>query len=434
MSVDADGAEVRFLFSDSACGISPDFVKHKLFVPFTQQDPLDPGMGLGLSLVHGAVQRLNGTISFQTDEAEGTDFSVSLPRAHFYNCSLEGVVDFSALSVQLLAPQSWRYSGEDRVRNQRRNDTFFTALQRTLSIWCLMDLQPCADPKLAFETRPDVMFVFHSDLDSIRKVDADTFDKTRKLVLCPDKATERQVQSFAPTMCVTIVGLVVPRKVISALRRSFEMDLSQATSLIEGVVASVGDPDRIVETFHEESESHPEAMADGVQQKEAASPASIESGHVQLSPQPKSIPTYRDPKLLLVDDNAINLKVLEKFAKKCSKLPSISASGGRAAIEAFGAAWNTQAGGHQAFDIILLDLSMPEVSGFDVAAAVRELELEQVQQDLPRTYIVALTGLISDKDRDAAFAAGVDEYVTKPASIKDLQTVVENWRMIKGLV
>jgi CheY-like chemotaxis protein len=75
----------------------------------------------------------------------------------------------------------------------------------------------------------------------------------------------------------------------------------------------------------------------------------------------------------------------------------------------------------------LLDLSMPEVSGFDVAATVRQLEQEN---GLPRTYIAALTGLVSDKDRAAAFAAGVDEYVTKPATLKDVQGVVANWRAV----
>jgi CheY-like chemotaxis protein len=68
---------------------------------------------------------------------------------------------------------------------------------------------------------------------------------------------------------------------------------------------------------------------------------------------------------------------------------------------------------------------MPEVSGFDVAAAIRGLEKESGARS---TYIAALTGLVSDKDRAAAFAAGVDEYVTKPATLKDVQSVVANWR------
>jgi len=135
-----------------------------------------------------------------------------------------------------------------------------------------------------------------------------------------------------------------------------------------------------------------------------------------------------EPRFLLVDDNAINLKVVGMYAKKCSKKPSVSAGGGQDAIDAFKAANlpsandSTSLGG---FDIILLDLSMPEVSGFDVAAVVRGLEKESGARS---TYIAALTGLVSDKDRAAAFAAGVDEYVTKPATLRDVKSVVANWR------
>jgi DNA-binding response OmpR family regulator len=42
-------------------------------------------------------------------------------------------------------------------------------------------------------------------------------------------------------------------------------------------------------------------------------------------------------------------------------------------------------------------------------------------------YIVALTGLVSDKDRSAAVTAGVDDYVTKPAGLKNIQAVIKAW-------
>jgi DNA-binding response OmpR family regulator len=43
------------------------------------------------------------------------------------------------------------------------------------------------------------------------------------------------------------------------------------------------------------------------------------------------------------------------------------------------------------------------------------------------SYIVALTGLVSDKDRAAAKKAGVDDYVTKPAGLKNVQNVIKTW-------
>ena len=137
------------------------------------------------------------------------------------------------------------------------------------------------------------------------------------------------------------------------------------------------------------------------------------------------------PRLLLVDDNAINLKVISMYAKKCSKVPFVLAGGGQQAIDLFNDAsvisGNQRSSG---FEIVVLDLSMPEVSGFDVASAIRSMERSAPCR--PRAYIAALTGLVSDKDRRAAFEAGVDEYVTKPATVRDLQSVIANWRIANG--
>jgi CheY-like chemotaxis protein len=76
------------------------------------------------------------------------------------------------------------------------------------------------------------------------------------------------------------------------------------------------------------------------------------------------------------------------------------------------------------FDIVFMDLSMPEVSGFDATATIRRMEDTATDK---RAYIVALTGLVSDKDRDAAGRAGVDDYVTKPAGLKNVEAVIKTW-------
>jgi len=140
---------------------------------------------------------------------------------------------------------------------------------------------------------------------------------------------------------------------------------------------------------------------------------------------PSTIATI-EPRLLLVDDNAINLKLLSMYARRCSKMPATSVSGGQEAIDAFNDALTMGDNGSQPFDLIFLDLSMPEVSGFEVARQIRETEARM--KDEFRTYICALTGLVSAKDRNAAYASGVDQYLVKPTKLKDLQSVVQSWR------
>jgi CheY-like chemotaxis protein len=136
------------------------------------------------------------------------------------------------------------------------------------------------------------------------------------------------------------------------------------------------------------------------------------------------------PHMLLVDDNSVNLKMLGMFVSKCG-IPaahSTSVTGGREAIEAyksFKSKNNTTLG----FDIILMDLSMPEVSGFEATSMIREIE--KASDVDHKAYIVALTGLVSDKDRSAAHEAGVDDYVTKPAGLQKVRAIIEAWQKRK---
>jgi CheY-like chemotaxis protein len=73
-----------------------------------------------------------------------------------------------------------------------------------------------------------------------------------------------------------------------------------------------------------------------------------------------------------------------------------------------------------------MDLSMPEVSGFDATSVTRQIE--KASDHGHRAYIVALTALVSDKDRSAAYEAGVDDYVTKPAGLQKVRNIIETWQ------
>lgn len=68
---------------------------------------------------------------------------------------------------------------------------------------------------------------------------------------------------------------------------------------------------------------------------------------------------------------------------------------------------------------------MPEVNGFDATSAIRRIEKSTGGK---RSHIAALTGLVSDKDRQAANVAGTDEYITKPAGLKNVKAVIDKWK------
>ena len=71
------------------------------------------------------------------------------------------------------------------------------------------------------------------------------------------------------------------------------------------------------------------------------------------------------------------------------------------------------------FDIILMDLQMPGMDGFEATAAMRELP------ELDRTPIVALTAHTMVGDRERCLAAGMEEYLSKPLNLAELVEVVE---------
>jgi CheY-like chemotaxis protein len=276
---------------------------------------------------------------------------------------------------------------------------------------------------------PDVMFVLYSDLEKLEAITKHGFSTMHKVVLCSDLHAEKSVQKSKPGVYSTIVGPITSSRVCAAILSRIENVENGDRAYLNPRNGSIaGSSTNGVDDNREENDST--AISIGHQtggavvgQVDGPAELHLPDRTVAKAPEPP-----KEPRFLLVDDNNINLKVIGMYAKKCSKRPSASAGGGQEAIDAFKLA--SLAPSHDQFpanrfDIILLDLSMPEVSGFDVAAAVRKYELENGSK---RTYIAALTSLVSDKDRAAAFAAGVDEYVTKPATLKDVQGVVASWR------
>ena len=107
--------------------------------------------------------------------------------------------------------------------------------------------------------------------------------------------------------------------------------------------------------------------------------------------------------VLIADDNAINRVLVEQFLKT-SPVTVITAEDGRQAVE------TTRS---RRPDVILMDLSMPEMDGLDATREIRGLDIRQ-------PYIIALTANAFSSDRDACMAAGMNDFLSKPLSQSDL--------------
>lgn len=128
---------------------------------------------------------------------------------------------------------------------------------------------------------------------------------------------------------------------------------------------------------------------------------------------------YFSPRVLLVDDNAINLKLLVVFAKR-QTLRYAEAINGLEALETFKADAQSTSPPSRPFDFVLMDLSMPIMDGLTSTRQIRQFE---AKMGLPRSHIVALTGLASAQDQRDAQEAGVDMYLVKPVKFADIKRI-----------
>lgn len=104
--------------------------------------------------------------------------------------------------------------------------------------------------------------------------------------------------------------------------------------------------------------------------------------------------------ILLVEDNALNQKLAVALLTRWGHKVQI-ANNGEEALD-----WH----GRQHFDIILMDLQMPVMGGYEATAAIREREAAGA----PRTTVIAMTANAMEGDREKCIAGGMDDYLSKP--------------------
>ena len=139
-------------------------------------------------------------------------------------------------------------------------------------------------------------------------------------------------------------------------------------------------------------------------QPEPAKPLSVTSSPATAS--------QRHFKILLAEDNLVNQKVAVRFLEKRGHTVVLVETGKQAL-----AAWQ-----QESFDLILMDVQMPEMDGFEATALIRKQETsrsqeiagEQQQSTAAHIPIVAMTAHAMVGDRERCLEAGMDDYVSKP--------------------
>ncbi len=142
----------------------------------------------------------------------------------------------------------------------------------------------------------------------------------------------------------------------------------------------------------------------------------------KLDPQ---LATRLPLRVLLCDDNVINQKVALRLLQQMGYRADLAANG----VEAL-AAFD-----RQEYDLIFMDVMMPEMGGLEATRVIRERQ--QKKSEFPNykasIIIVAMTANAMQGDREKCLAAGMDDYLAKPVRLEDIRSIVERWGAMAGM-
>ncbi len=119
-------------------------------------------------------------------------------------------------------------------------------------------------------------------------------------------------------------------------------------------------------------------------------------------------------KILLVEDNIVNQKVAVKFLEKVNHVVDVAANG-RIAVER---------AKFKDFDIILMDIQMPVMDGYEATRVIRDVENMSSNVNTP---IIAMTAHAMKGDREKCLDAGMNDYITKPIKSEILYKILTKW-------
>jgi signal transduction histidine kinase/DNA-binding response OmpR family regulator len=362
-----DSATLGLSVHDTGIGISPA-AQAQIFESFTQADASMTrkygGNGLGLAICKNLVELMSGSIWVESILGQGSTFHFRLPFA------LQKRQPNSADSVQLKAIRDVAALIVDDNSTNRR------ILQDVLLSWNLKPAS-CEDGPTA--------------LRCLEQARAE--GKPFRLVLLDAQMPEMDGFSVAegikkhPQLAGTIIIMLTSAGLRGDAARCREL----------GIQAYLPKPVRRADLLQAIQ------MLFGAQ--------TVASDNLPLLTT-HALREYRSRlRILLAEDNRVNQTLAMRILQKRGHAVVIAVDG-RQAIEALG---------KQPFDLILMDMQMPELDGVEAAILIRERE----KSTGGRIPIIALTANAMTGDRERCLDSGMDDYVSKPIQVKDLFAAID---------
>ena len=367
---DRNRLHVHFALRDTGIGIAPERLA-RLFKPFSQADVSTArrygGTGLGLVISKKLVELMGGKMWAESVPGQGSTF-------HF---TVNVAAELHAAPPPLNSRQP--KLADLRLLIVDDNDTSRRALTELAVKWGMI-------PQGA-KSRQQALDLFHA---------GEQFDLAVLDLQMPDAdgaELAAEIQKL-PAAALMPVVLLVPMGQRSAAPQAGRITFAHT-------VAKPVKPAQLCEVLHRALLSP----------KPAAHPAS--------PPKPDQTQAERLPlRILLCDDNEINQKVAARILGQLGYQP-VLAGNGREALDAID---------RTPFDLIFMDVMMPEMDGLEATHAIRARQRNVQHKNYQSPIvIIAMTAQAMQGDRERCLAAGMDDYLSKPIRPKDLREAIERW-------
>ena len=385
-SVSEDETQLRFQVRDTGIGIDAE-ARRRLFQPFSQADSSTSrkygGTGLGLAISMQLVEAMGGKIGVESELGKGATFhfTITLGRSAAYATklpkrgSLKGlralIVDDNATSRQILFHQlsAWEV---DSYAVEGGTEALATLREQ-------VSIRPYDVVLVDFEM-PQM-----DGLMLARAIREDSSIARTSLLMMSSAGERGDVGGQATGLDCWLGKPIKQTKLYEAL----------AAVLTESRVAHCG------------TEPNAAPLA-------AAQSAGFNGSSASMSDKLTNESNKR-VRVLVAEDNAVNQKIALLQLKKLGFLAD-AVGNGLEVIEALE---------RIPYQVVLMDCQMPEMDGYTASTEIRRR-----QSGKHRTVIIAMTAHAMQGDRERCLAAGMDDYISKPVKIDELEAALGRWMSI----
>jgi PAS domain S-box-containing protein len=362
--------EISFLVRDTGIGIAPE-ARERIFREFEQADERIArnygGTGLGLSISERIVKRMGGRITLESQLAVGSTFEVSVPLAAT-EASAPAVFaapDLTGQSIMLVAPQTIEASLVAR------------RLQRWGGQTCMVSDIAVAQALLPERSWHAVLLDRALGADHVALLGAAARVHATQRIVLFTPATRHELQALTASDSPAFTGyLIKPLRAASLAAR-----LTMAPEILAPSLAA-------------------DALTELPDEAEVPAAAPV-----------------RGLSILVAEDNEINALLMRSLLTRLGHHAVITTNG-EEALES----WLSAKSAGTPYDLILMDIQMPQLDGIETSKQIRAREAGQPGH---RTPILALTANTLVEDRYACFEAGMDGFLIKPLDRDKLADALE---------